>query len=552
VAQQIQGEGAGLDVETSRLVAQREAVNIVMGGSIAPADAGYRITVTALDSHTGDVIVSNESTVPGKDGVLPAMADLTVKTRRALGDTTPESVLLAAKETFTAASLEAASAYSRAQELMGLGRWTDAIEEYRRALQLDPEMGRAYAGAAVCYANMGRLDEAEQQFQQAVVHIDKMTNREKYRSRGVYYLMTRNYGKAADEYTALAAEYPYDAAMLNNLPLAHLYARNMALAVEEGRRAVEIYPDHVMPRANLALYLMYAGRFAESSEEAGRVLEANPSYELAFVAQALSALGSGNPETAIERYEALRSVSAWGASMASAGLADVALYEGRLGDAVAILEQGIRGDRAAENEGEAARKLATLASALAALGRESEALTAADDAVASSRQPTVALPVAFVYLDLSRHDKAAGLAEELGARVGPDPQVYSKLITARAALTRGEAQTAIAVLGEAQQILDTWLGRYLLGRAYLEAGAFTEAHSELERCLERRGEATALFLDDVPTYRYLPPLHYWLGRALEGLGSDAAAESYRTFVEIKASSEGDPLVAEAQRRIHDR
>jgi len=29
-------------------------------------------------------------------------------------------------------------------------------------------------------------------------------------------------------------------------------------------------------------------------------------------------------------------------------------------------------------------------------------------------------------------------------------------------------------------------------------------------------EATAVFLDDVPTYRLFPPVYYYLGRAQEG------------------------------------
>jgi hypothetical protein len=31
--------------------------------------------------------------------------------------------------------------------------------------------------------------------------------------------------------------------------------------------------------------------------------------------------------------------------------------------------------------------------------------------------------------------------------------------------------------------------------------------------MKRRGEATAVFLDEVPSYRYLPPVYYYLGRA---------------------------------------
>jgi hypothetical protein len=93
------------------------------------------------------------------------------------------------------------------------------------------------------------------------------------------------------------------------------------------------------------------------------------------------------------------------------------------------------------------------------------------------------------------------------------------------------------------------MGRYLLGRAYLDAGAFTEADAELERCQRRRGEATALFFDEVPSWRYYAPVVYWRGRAQEGLKSPAAADSLKTFLALKADASGDPLVADARRRV---
>jgi hypothetical protein len=39
-------------------------------------------------------------------------------------------------------------------------------------------------------------------------------------------------------------------------------------------------------------------------------------------------------------------------------------------------------------------------------------------------------------------------------------------------------------------------------------------------------------LDDVPTFRIIPPLYYYLGRAQEGLKSPAAADSYKTFHQL--------------------
>ncbi len=68
-------------------------------------------------------------------------------------------------------------------------------------------------------------------------------------------------------------------------------------------------------------------------------------------------------------------------------------------------------------------------------------------------------------------------------------------------------------------------------------------------CLKRRGEATSIFLDDVPSYHYLPAVYYYQGRAREGLKSPGTAESYKIFLLIKEKGAGDPLVAEARKRL---
>ena len=60
-------------------------------------------------------------------------------------------------------------------------------------------------------------------------------------------------------------------------------------------------------------------------------------------------------------------------------------------------------------------------------------------------------------------------------------------------------------------MLDTWIGHFELGRAYLAASAFPQADSEFDRCLRRRGEALSLFVDEEPTYGYLPTVYYYQG-----------------------------------------
>ena len=59
----------------------------------------------------------------------------------------------------------------------------------------------------------------------------------------------------------------------------------------------------------------------------------------------------------------------------------------------------------------------------------------------------------------------------------------------RRARAEGRPRWRSRSLSEATTLLDTWIGRFDLGRAYLAAGAYPQADSEFDRCLKRSGEA---------------------------------------------------------------
>ena len=97
--------------------------------------------------------------------------------------------------------------------------------------------------------------------------------------------------------------------------------------------------------------------------------------------------------------------------------------------------------------------------------------------------------------------------------------------------------------------MDTWIGRFDLGRAYLEAKAYAEADSEFDRCIKRRGEALELFMDDMPTYSLLPAVYYYQGQVREGLKSPAFGDSYRTYLDLRGKSTEDSLLPEVRRHV---
>src|SRR5215472_4404887 len=546
VAAKLQPGATQLDEQVARLVATREGINVVIAGAISQEGDSYRLSVRALDGATGKELTTRTEKAAKQD-VLLAVGKLAAGIRKALGDTTPESVQLAAAETFTTHSLDAAHEYALAQLGQFRGDYNDAIEHSLKALQFDPEMGRAYVVLAVVYNNMKEPQQAEKYFKLALSKIDHMSDREKYRTRGSYYLVAREPDKALEELQQLVSKYPADNTGLANLSLAYFYRRDMARALEEGRRAVEIYPKNTIQRNNVGLYAMYGGNFEAAIKEQQAVIVENPKLVLGYVGTALPQLALGHADEAIATYHQLESLGSDGASAAALGLADVALYQGRISDSIKLLESGIPGDTVNKNPDAAAIKFATLSEAYLVNGNSSAALRAADEALAASHEGPILFWVARTYITTNQDTKALAIAREFSAKLDEDPQAYGKLVEGELELKHGKAREALKSFLDSRAIADTWMGRFDAGRAYVDLGAFAEAESELEVCQKRRGEATALFLDESPTYYVFPPVYYYLGRAQEGLKSSAASDSYKVFIDVKADGQ-DPLLPDAHKR----
>ena len=547
IAAKLQPGATQLNEQLARLVATREGINIVVSGSINSEPSGYRLTVRAVDGITGKVL-TRESERVAKQDVLVAIGKLAGGIRKTLGDQTPESVQLAAAETYTTRSLDAAHEYGLAQQGQFTGNYNSAIEHSLKALQFDPELGRAYVVLAVVYNNMKQPQQAEKYFSLALSKIDSMSEREKYRSRGDYYLVTRKPEKALEELQHLVAKYPADNTGLANLALAYFYRRDMARALELGTRAVEIYPSNTIQRNNVGLYAMYAGDFEGAIREQHSVIEMNPTLVLGYVGTAVPQLALGHPDEATATYGRVKGSGPDGTSAAAVGLADIALYQGRSSDAIRILEAGITDDTANKNPDGAAVKLATLAQAQLLAGNPTEAARAAERALAASHEVPIEFWAARGFLGANQEAKAVAIAQDLSGRLDADPQAYGKLVEGEIQLKHGKPQEALKLFLESRNVADTWMGRFDSGRAYVERGAFAEADSELETCMKRRGEATALFLDESPTYYLFPPVYYYLGRAQEGLKSSAASDSYNAFIAIKNGGQ-DPLLADARGRV---
>jgi serine/threonine protein kinase len=533
-----------LDEVAAREIAVKQGLNIIVAGAINPQGSGYSVSVKAVHAVTGNVIATSDRRASSKDDVLAAATRLAATVRTALGDETSESDQMFAMTSLSATSLDVVRHYVAGMEAASNNRQDEARQQFAAALEKDPKFGIAYTSLAASLRNLGRPQEAEKYLNESLRYLDGMTERERLSTRGYFYLAGRDYELCVKEYGELIARYSADVVGRNQRALCMTKLRDMRGAVEEMQYVVARLPNRAIFRNNLALYANYAGAFDVAEKEARSL----PPGEYAALALAMAQLGQGQRRDAVATYEKLGTVSTLGASIAAAGLADIAVVEGRFSDAVRILEEGAARDLAAKAIEGAARKFAALAYAELTRGRRPAAIAAAEKALANSKAVKVRFIAARTFIESGEIDRARPLIDGLAAELQAEPQAHAQILEGEIALKQGNAREAIKLLTAANTTLDTWIGHYVLGRAYLEAGAFVQADSEFDRCIKRRGEAMSLFVDEDPSFGYFPAVYYAQGRVREGLKNAGFTESYKSYLAFRGGSKEDPLLAEARRR----
>jgi tetratricopeptide (TPR) repeat protein/predicted Ser/Thr protein kinase len=533
-----------LDEQSSRLVAMNQGVDAVITGDISRRGDQYDISAIALDTVSGNVLAKADVTAANKQDILSELPKLAAPIRQALGDTTPPSQQFAkVSGGFTAASLEAVHQDALGVDEQFAGKFQEAFDSFQKAAELDPKFARAYSGMGAMAINLGRQADAVKYMKLALANSDRMTERELYRTKGLYYRASGDWQNCVTQYSQLVARYPADRVGQNNLAECYLQLRNAPKALEAAQHAVQIVPKGVGQRLTLAFIEAFAGDFATSEKEGRTALQISPTAAQAYLVIAEAQVGQGQLQQAADSYHQLEKFGALGASTAADGLADLAAYQGEYADAARILTAGASADMAAKMPDNAARKYVSLANVEELQGHNAPAL--ADIARARAGSPAISIQflAGRLYVDAGDLPKAEKLAATLSSQQSSEPQAYGKIIEGMIALKRNDAKEAIAQMTAANSLLDAWIGRFELGRAYLQAGAFKDADAEFQVCIKRRGEAIELFDDNVPTYSYFPAVYYYEGQALAGMKRPGSGDAYKNYLSIRGQSPDDPLVA---------
>ena len=518
--------GSVLDEAGARLVAIREGIQLVVSGSVVPDGNGYDLSARMINPEDGSVIAESSVNAKDKLGVLGAMTTLAEGIREELGDESVGDADSPLGETFTAASLESVKYYTEAQNLAASQRYDEAIPFYEQAIAADGRFGRAYSGWALALFYLGRVDQATALWERALTEMDSMTERERFRTLGLYYVaVAGDYKKAVESYQTLVDKYPADNTGHNNMAISYYFMLDFQSAMESAAKGLAIYPTNMTVKSNYAIFAMLAGDFEVALKTAEEILAEDPGLWKAWLPIAMARLAAGDLADAEQAYGSMAKSSERGVPFANLGLADIAMFDGAYAKAVELLEAGVSGDVVGGNQRQLGRKYIALAEARSSLGDLDGASEALRRGLELHQGNGQLVPAALVSLEIRDKEYATNIAEQLSQALQPDARSFGRVIEGAIATQEGRHADAVDALRSGIELSDSWLLRFHLGRAYYAAGRYVEALDEFELCQKRRGETTAMFQeDDEPTWRYMARLKVWQQKAREKLGMSATAQ----------------------------
>jgi tetratricopeptide (TPR) repeat protein len=521
----------------AREVCIRHNLKALLAGSIVLLGSHYVITLTALHGQTGEVLGSELVEAKNKEQVLRALARAATRLRAKLGESL-SSIQRFDKglEETTTHKLEAFQAYSLAYEQSLNGRMTDAIQLYKRAVELDPNFAYAWSMLSVHHSLTGRSDLAAQYAKKAYELKERVSDYEQLAITFRYHFMlTGDMNKALDAATLFRRTYPRESTAPIDLLVAYDLIGQHDQAIAEGRVAIRLNPTYAPAYWYLGRALLRANRFDEARTVLKRALEQQFDFSNIHFAIYLIAFCEGDTTSMQreldwangrpEKYVPLE----W--------LAATAAFEGQWSRAKELSRFAIELAGHGDTKELAARYATDQALRAAVLEDYDRAKADAAQGlkIAVGR---ISLPrAALVYALCGDVNEVKMLQEELITRFPEDTVINSiwlPIIRAAMGLRAGRDAWVVDELQATvvyEAAAEFW-PQYLRGSAYLKLGRAIEAANEFRKILDCRGQAPLS-----PLYALA---HLQLGRAA-GLSGDTASErkAYEDFLTLWKEADGD-------------
>jgi serine/threonine protein kinase/Flp pilus assembly protein TadD len=245
--------GTRLTPDVASDLCERADGKAYISGSIASLGSQYVIGLDAINCKTGDPLALEQVTAENKEHILKALDEAATKLREKLGES------LSTMEKFdvpldqaTTPSLEALKALSVGVKTLQEKGSAAAIPFFKRAIELDPNFAAAHEALGISYSNLREPGLANENLQKSYDLRDKVSEREKFRISGAYYLLvTGELERAIQTYEMWAQTYPRNSEPFGNLGVDYTYLGQYEKAVTASLEDLRLNPGSAAAFTNL-------------------------------------------------------------------------------------------------------------------------------------------------------------------------------------------------------------------------------------------------------------------------------------------------------------
>jgi tetratricopeptide (TPR) repeat protein len=556
-------DSSAIDLALAREIAQREGVKAVITGDIASVGPAFTFSAQIISATSGEPLAAFREVAKDSTELIETIGKVSHELRRKIGESLKNIGGGQPLEQVTTPSLEALRKYSQAMRIgAAAGSSSRADQLLEEAVALDTGFAMAWRRLGVNYGNVGEGAKQRHAMKNALLHQNRLTERERYLTLGTYYTRVDiQPQKALSAYNALLDLEPDNMPALNNLGLVYARLKNPQKANEYYHRAIAADSSSGTAWFNLVQGFIASGQSDSATVILREASNRFPDYSGTPWIAAELAVSQGRYDTARAIFTSLRTspeLSPADKGGATANLAQLRLLEGHLGEARELISENTRGAAQAGALNYALESELTLAGIAGWFeGDRSGALRILDAAL--RRYPYAQLDsVERPYLDVAyteamvgRPDRARATLreyEQLPLEIRGRSEPYYQGVLGMITLAEGNPQTAVRQLQAA--IIASPCERCALA----ELGRFWEAAGQPDSAIAAYEKYLVSPMEDQLEIdaQYLAFSHKRLGELYDQRGDrEKAALHLQKFIELwkNADPELQPQVVEAKRRL---
>jgi tetratricopeptide (TPR) repeat protein/predicted Ser/Thr protein kinase len=547
-------------------VAKHANARLILTGNVLQAEPRMVLTSDISDASTGKVVSSQRVTGEEGDDLFAVVDRLSSAIRDDLS--LPAGAAREADRQVAEVTTHSAEAYRHYLEGTDAYHRFDieaGVEHLSRAIEHDSTFAMAHLWLGMSSSGETRRAHLDK----ALEHMGRAGSRDQYLIRALGAKSVEERIRILEE---AAEKYPDDKEVFYWLGIAHSQLNvDLDRAIEAFTRTVEIDPMFKIAYNSLAYAYDARGELDRSIWAINKYIELAPDEPNPYDSRGDLYLSNGRPDDAIrpatveiksdymisvvklgllylleEKYEKAEplfrqltsrsqvDIRAQGRAM----LALIPLHQGKYGEALLMLEDGLAADRVDGYEGWWTTAKLRWKMIVHLARQDKEMLVATGKEVESARRrlnpedPSYSRDLrATMLADMGYVREAEELMEEIRRNYGSAPEEVAEYLHLRAYLMMvcGKPDSAVHYLSEAGQDLDNLpvTPTYLLAYAYLVSGDNGKAVELLEEMVSGN------YIERAWNPDFGAPAYYFLGRAYEESGwTERAIEQYEIFLRI--------------------